>query len=459
MQIRTKLTLQFILIVASILLFSLFAIYYFSEKYRQGEFYNILKNKAITTADLLIKVQEVDSSLLKIIDKSKKDVLYYENISVYNFRNEEIYTNNDAINFSVLLNDFPETLNQIRLYGEKHFSAGEMEIIGLPYIDRFNRFVVVAGAIDRYGLENIKNLKNILAVVFFIVLMAVGIAGWVYAGRALKPISAVVNEVDKISGTNLSLRLNERNHRDEIGRLSSTFNKMLNRIESAFKTQKTFVANASHELRNPLTKITSQLEVSLLKERTVQEYKTLISSVLDDIKNLNEISHRLLQLAKISSIQEDLKFSPLRIDDLIWEAKTEFLLQHSGCKVNFFLDKLPEDETKLTIRGNAPFLKTCFMNLMENACKFSPDKTVTVKLFCRPQQIILLFEDKGTGIDENDLPHIFEPFYRSKNSADTIGYGIGLSLVEKITLLHRAQIKADSRVNTGTIFTLTFPLS
>ncbi|MBI2966599.1 MAG: HAMP domain-containing histidine kinase [Bacteroidetes bacterium] len=459
MQIRTKLTIRFTVIAASILFFSLCSIYYFSEKHRENEFYNALKNKAFTTADLLIKVQEVDSSLLKIIDKNKKDVFHYENISVYDYVNKEIYTNNDSINFIELLPQFHETINQIRLYGEKRIEVGEMEIIGLSYIDRFNRFVILSGAIDKYGLENLKNLKNILTIVFLIVLLAVAIAGWIYAGRALKPISSVINEVDKISGTNLNLRLNEGNRKDEIARLSSTFNKMLNRIESAFKLQKTFVATASHELRNPLTMITSQLEVSLLKERNNGEYKKIISSVLDDIKNLNKISHGLLQLAKIDSAESDLGFSPVRMDDLIWETKTEFLSLYPECKVNFFIDNLPEDEKKLTINGIPQYLKICFFNLMENACKFSSDNTVTLKLFSEQKQIVIHFTDKGSGINQNDLPNIFEPFYRGEYVLYKKGYGIGLSIVKKIILLHNAQITVNSELKVGTTFILIFPLS
>jgi len=458
MQIRARLTLQFILIVASILFFSLFTIYYFSEKHREIEFHTQLRNKAITTAELLIKVQEVDSTLLKIIDKSKKDVLHLENISVYNYKNEEIYTNNDTIRFSKLIPDINNAIDRVRLRGEISVTSGEMEIIGLPYIDRFNRFVVIAGAVDRQGLNNIKNLKRILIAVFFIMLIAVGVAGWIYAGRALSPISKVINEVSKISETSLDLRLEEGNRKDEIELLSSTFNKMLERIEKAFKVQKTFIANASHELRNPLTKITAQLEVALLNERKNEEYKKIISSVLDDIKNLNDVAHRLLQLAKISSIQTDLRFTPLRLDDVIWETKNEFLSQHPDCKINFFLNDLPEQETKLIINANAAFLKICFLNLIENACKFSPDKTVTIKLLAQQQQLTVVFEDKGIGIDQNDLPHIFQPFYRSKNATPTIGYGIGLSLAHKIILLHKAKILVSSQTNKGTSFTLIFPL-
>lgn len=458
MQIRAKLTLQFIVIVASLLFFSLFAIYFFSERHRQNEFYSQLKKKAITTAELLIKVQEVDSTLLKIIDKSKKDVLYYENISVYNYKNEEIYTNNDTIKFSDLIPRLHDAINLVRLEGEIKIEAGEMEITGLPYIDRFNRFVVLAGAIDLHGSGNIKNLKQILIAVFVIMMIVVGIAGWFFSGRALAPILKVMNDVDKISESSLDLRLDEGGKKDEIERLSSTFNKMLERIEKAFKIQKTFIANASHELRNPLTKITSQLEVALLNERENVEYKKIISSVLEDIKNLNEVAHRLLQLAKISSMQNDLKFELLRLDDLIWETKAEFLALQPDCKVNFHLDELPDEEKWLMIKGNPLFLKTCFANLMENACKFSSDRTVSIKLFAQHRQLTIVFEDKGPGIPGEDLPFIFEPFYRSKNSSGTLGYGIGLSLTRKIVLLHKAQISVNTEMEKGTKFTLVFPI-
>lgn len=459
MKIRARLTLQFIAIVASLLFFALFAIYYFSEKHREKEFYSQLRKKAVSTAELLIKVQEVDSTLLKIIDKNKKDVLYYENISVYNYKDEEVYTNNDTIAFFQDISATKDAIDRVRLEGEIQVRAGAMEIIGVTYIDRFNRFVVIAGAIDKQGISNIKNLIHILYAMFCILLVAVGILGWFYAGRALAPISKVVSEVDKISESSLDMRLDEGGSKDEIEILSSTFNKMLERIEKAFNLQKTFIANASHELRNPLTKITSQLEVALLQESDNKTYKDIIASVLDDIRNLNKVSNRLLELAKLSSIKTDIEFNMLRLDDLIWETKLAFVAMHDECKVNFQLERLPEDENKLLINGNAILLKTCFINLMENACKFSTDNTVTVKLLPADDQLQVTFHDKGSGIDNNDLPYIFEPFYRSKNSAETIGYGIGLSLAQKIIILHKAQIQVNSEINKGTTFTLIFPLT
>lgn len=459
MQIRSRLTLQFIFIVASILFFSLSSIYYFSKVHRENEFYHVLKKKAITTADLLLKVHEVDSSLLKIIDKSKKDVLLLENISIYNEWNVEIYTNNDSIDFSRLVNEFDRNLIRIRESGEIKISAEPMDILGVSYISRQKKYVVLAGAVDSFGLESLNNLKKILFTVFVITLVAAGMAGWLYAGKALRPISSLVDYVDKITENNLNTRLHEGNRKDEIARLSFTFNKMLDRIESAFKVQKTFVANASHELRNPLTKITSQLEVALLNDREKEEYKKTISSVLEDIKNLNEISYRLLQLAKISSLEADTRFTSVRMDDLIWETKMEFLAGRPDSTVNFFLDKLPDSEQELTIMGNTPLLKICFVNLIDNACKFSNSRSATIKLSSGRKKIIIQVIDHGKGIDKNDLPYIFEPFYRSKNSVLVAGHGIGLSLVDKIVRLHYGRISVLSEVNTGSTFTLTFPLS
>ena len=120
------------------------------------------------------------------------------------------------------------------------------------------------------------------------------VAGWFYSGRALKPISDVVKKVEEISITSLNLRVFEGNGKDEIGRLAKTFNNMLERLETSFGMQKNFIANASHELRTPLTSINGQLEVLMMKDRSTDDYKSALGSVLDDIKSLIDLSNRLL---------------------------------------------------------------------------------------------------------------------------------------------------------------------
>jgi len=452
MQIRTRLTLYFTGIVALIVLFAFLAIYYFSAQYRESQFYDRLRDKANTTAELLIKVDAVSAELLKIIDKNKKDLLYKENVSVYNYLDHELYTSNDSVNFTVS----PGLLDRIRLEGELHWQEGEFEVIGIRYIDKFNRFVVTAGAIDSYGLKKLQNLKNILLVSFVLILGVVALSGWIFAGRSLKPISRIVNKVNTISATSLGTRLDEGNRKDEIARLSATFNEMLNRIESTFKLQKAFVANASHELKNPLTIITSQVEVILLRERTPDEYRQTLASVLEDVRRLNQVSLRLLDLARLNSDEIKIDFKPVRVDELIWQCKEELSRKHPDYKITF-TPELPEEERQLIVSANDYLLRTAFMNLMDNGCKFSPAKEIHVTLRTIGSRVIIQFKDQGIGIGQNDLPYIFEPFYRGLNAVTLSGHGIGLSLVEKIIKLHKAQITVTSRIDNGTSFTVTVP--
>src|SRR5882757_1326436 len=147
MKIRTRLTIQFVGIVGLILLISYFVTYFFSAKYRENHFYDGLRKKANTTGELLIKANGGSPSLLKIIDKNKKDLLTGENITVYNSKNEQLYTNNDSFSFDTT-NNF---LNRIRTEGEIKWHEGNHTVIGINYGDKQNGIVITAGAIDSFG--------------------------------------------------------------------------------------------------------------------------------------------------------------------------------------------------------------------------------------------------------------------------------------------------------------------
>jgi signal transduction histidine kinase len=452
MQIRTRLTIQFVGIVAVILVISFIVLYFFSAQYRKNHFYDGLRKKANTIGQLLVNVDEVTPSLLKIIYQNKKDLLTSENITVYNGKNEPIYKSNDSIHFDTTGN----LLRRIRTEGELRWQQGDFKIIGIVFGDKTNGIVITAGAIDTFGESESRNLIVVMIVFLIVILGVVGISGWIYAGNALRPINKIVDKVEDISVLNLNARLDEGNKKDEIALLSTKFNKMLDRLEASFQLQKTFVANASHELKNPLTIITSQLEVILLRERTPEDYKKTIVSVLDDIRGLNEVSLRLLDLAKLNSDEIGVNFKPTRVDELLWQCKDELQLRESDYKISFSFD-LPDDEHELLIMGNEYLLKTVFINLMDNACKFSSDKEVIVTLKAVDKKVKINFKDKGIGISESDLPNIFEPFYRATNVRSIEGHGIGLSLVEKITKLHKATISVTSKPGEGSSFLISIP--
>lgn len=455
MQIRTRLTIQFTLLVSAIVLLSFIIIYFYTYLYIEDRFFQRLKNRAVTTAELLVKVDEVDLLLLKTIDRSDKDVLYRENITIYNFNNEKVYTSNDSLGFLTTR----QLLDEIRNSGEKRFHQGKFSMMGLRYGSKEKGFVIVAGAEDAYGTYIVNTLRDIMLFILIGIVGIVAVLGRLFARRALQPISDVIEQVNNIVPSSLDRRLIESNYEDEIGKLIQTFNNLLGRIENAFRLQKTFVANVSHELKNPLTKISSQLEVSLLNTRSSDEYRQTLVSVLEDVQDLSLLSNTLLELAKITADKPDVLFDDVRIDEILWKARDTVTQVKLGYQVILELDNLPEDEAQLCVKGNESLLETAFRNLMENACKFSPDRTVRVRFTPSAKQMTLTFTNKGDGIPSEQLPYIFQPFYRGNNANQIRGYGIGLSLVERIVKLHLGQIKVDSTQQIATVFTITLPIN
>ena len=149
------------------------------------------------------------------------------------------------------------------------------------------------------------------------------------------------------------------------------------------------------------------------KERSKEEYHQTLSSVLEDMKELNQVSNKLMQLAKINSDDASIEFGRLRIDELIWQAKASLLKTHPDYKISFEVVNLPEAEEKLFVQGNEQLLKTALLNLMDNGCKFSPDKSVKVRLSFSQQGLTAIeIQDKGPGIPPEELPLLFTPFYR-----------------------------------------------
>ncbi len=456
MQIRTKLTYQFTILVALILVLFSTAIYYFSANFREQEFYSRLKDKAITTAKLLSQdVKEVNPSILKAIDKYSVNNLPDEKVSIYDFQNILQYNSNDN-DTGVATN---ELINKIRLEKEIHYVEGENEVIGVLFEGQFDRFVVIASAFDKYGFSKLRFLKYVLLVGVLATIGLTVFSGLFFSKQALQPIANVVNQVDNISVSNLYSRVNEGNGTDEIALLAIKFNKMLQRLEAAFVMQRSFVSNASHELRTPLTSLTGQIEVSLMSDKINVETKNLLKSLLDDIKSLNELSNGLLDLAQASLDISEIRLTQLRIDELIGIATAELLKRNKDYKISVDFKEFPEEEERLILTGNEQLLKVAFINIVKNACKYSADKEAKAIIFFKQGGINIQVADTGIGIPKKDLEHIFEPFFRSENAKTYSGHGIGLTLTERIIKLHHGEITINSELNKGTLVDIFLPYS
>lgn len=453
MKIRSKLTYKFTLIVASLLLLFSLAIYLFNLRLRIERFDKRLHDKGMTTAKLFVKVLEENSHLLKIFDTHNYTKLANEKATIYDERGNELYTSSEMPAARV-----PDELKQLT-DTEKiiHFNHGDDEAIGFIYQDKGKKYMVTVSAFDSFGWGKINYLRTILALLNIFSIILIFGASWFFSGEALKPISRIVNEVNTITAYSLNTRVNEGKGKDEMALLAITFNKMLERLESAFQTQKSFVANASHELRTPLTSIKAQLQVALLNEREKEQYKYIMDSVLQDVNSLIDLSNGLLRLAQAGFDISEFKLTRIRMDELIFTCISEVKKKYLYQTINLGLNHIPYDDNDLTISGNEALIKIAVVNVIDNACKYSHQRPVDIKLHVDTFGIRAEFSDQGEGIEAAELPHIFDAFYRGSNVRQFRGNGIGLPLTLRIVKLHKGTLEVKSEMNKGTQVIMFFP--
>jgi signal transduction histidine kinase len=452
MTIRTRLTLLFTALVSTLLGVFCVVIYGAGDVYRREEFYERLRAEALASAELLFGKETISPDLFKLLDKNHMTVLNEEEIIIYNYLNRKVYES--GTDYLIVTKDI---LDRVRLEKEVRLREKTREIVGVLFTDRYNHLVVFASAVDKYGFLKQRNLGLVLAAGWLLATGVVFAAGRFFAGKSLEPIARIVGRIDAITASRLDLRLDEGNGRDEIAQLSGRFNRMLDRLEESFRAQRSFVSYASHELRTPLTAITGQIEVALLSDDDADELRAMLRSILDDARQLNRLTNGLLSLADVSRDESSVTFAPLHFDDLLWQVRSELLRAQANCTVRVQLEETDATDADFAIPGNEPLLRVVAFNLLENACKFSPDHSVGVRLSAQAGGIELRVHNFGPPIPPDELPNIFIPFQRGSNAHRVPGHGIGLPLIERIVRLHRGKLAVDSAQERGTTFTLTLP--
>lgn len=452
MKIQTKISIQFSLIVASLLTVFSFIIYQLFAEFREQEYYDRLKSKAVTTAQLLIKVDEIDRDLLKIIDKNTLSALVDEKVLVFDRQNRLFYSSLDdhVIHYEKALLD--------RVRKEKYVETqdNDNEIVGLLYELNGQQYVILASAYDKFGRSKMSNLRDTLVGGLIFGIGVTIVLGIFFAGNALGPVNQFITQISAITANNLRERLDERSGKDEIGRLASAFNKMLFRLEQSFELQKSFVSHASHELRTPLAALKSEVEISLDETLSVEEHRGILRTISKDIDRLIALSNSLLQIVKPlkTSLNNAVE---VRLDDLIFQTQHELLVGKPNYHIAVEYAQEPENEEKIMVLGEEVLLKTVFINILDNACKYSPDHHALVMIDFTDTYTLISVQDKGIGIPSEDVSSIFEPFYRSKNAMNSAGFGVGLSICRKIVELHKGKIHVTSKLREGSTFAVELP--
>lgn len=454
MPVRLRITILFVILVMFLLALICGSIYYFSYTNRINTIKTRLTNRAKTTASLLAQREIFDQQLVRRIDSLTTIALKNKTVQAYDSNNRLIYFYSDVPGDSLMVDT--SILQRSRTDGPVFFDYGQKEVIAYPWMENVS-MVVISAAEDVEGKKGIQTLQSILVFSFLIGSALVMIAGYIFSKTIIQPIKKITSEAKTISAQNLTRRIKSGTSKDEWDRLVATLNELLDRLQESFELQRRFISNASHELSTPLTSVSSQIDVSLQRDRTASEYKQVLQSIHQDVHHMSKLVQTLLEFAKASGNPGGLEINLVRVDDVLFRLPAEMAKIDPEYSVNIQFAQLPEDEELLLVFGNEPLLFTAFRNIVMNACKYSDDHQALVKLSVEESRLNISIADKGKGIPADELKTIFQPFYRVEENISKQGFGLGLSLADRIVKLHKGLIKVESEINVGTEFIITLP--
>jgi heavy metal sensor kinase len=290
-----------------------------------------------------------------------------------------------------------------------------------------------------------------------LLILAAGVGYWM-SRKALSPVDELVRTAREVSGTNLSLRLQKLDTGDELARLSDTLNEMLDRIEVAFHRITEFTADASHELRTPVSLIRTEAELALRRSRGEAEYKESLRHILLEAERTTGLIEQLLSLARADSGREILELKPVDLRPLLkrivegWQQVAAIRGLHLSSQI---------DEEHGFVSGDETLLRRLTDILLDNAIKYTPAHgSVNVTLDSRGDKLIVTVQDTGIGIAKEEHPKIFERFYRVDKARTRAqgGAGLGLSIAEWIVVQHHGSIGVESSPGEGSSFRVELPM-
>lgn len=310
------------------------------------------------------------------------------------------------------------------------------------------------------SLENVEeattNLVRSLLLGIPVVLILAGISGYFLAGRSLRPISQITETARKIGANELSNRIDYFGPGDEIGQLANTFNAMLERLEESFEREKRFTSDAAHELRTPLGILKGQLEVTLRRVRKPQEYRRQLQSLQEHVERLIRLSNAMLYLSSFGKGKQKWDPEAIELDELL----EKLLAEISPIGKQKELAFTSEIQNELFVWGDRDQLLQLFINLFDNAIKFSPKKGL-ISLKARENGTVVKVEMKNSGkfVSIKESEKLFEPFFRldPSRSSEFAGAGLGLSIAKEIVEIHKGEIKASNDKKAGFIIEVTLP--
>jgi len=412
------------------------------------------------------KLKKIDSTKLAIVDtvetiepdetwnKIYEHLLWNSKnnfIFITDLNDEEIYRSANLKNDTLYFAGNIET-DKINFLWSSNLRSKSMRLAAT----KTDKMKILVG----YPFEEISDILNELFSVLILIIpisfVISIVTGWFLARKSLQPVDQITRTAREISSLNLSKRIPPNEIDDEIGRLITTFNEMIDRLQKSFEQTKQFSVSASHELRTPLTILRGEIEVALKSNKTPEEYVNTLKSLLDEVVRMSSIIDSLFNLTKSDAGQTDVHFEIINLDTLVMELYEDSEHLAKNKNISILLNKM--DEVK--IRGDKVKLRQLFLNLIDNAIKYNNEfGKVEISLYKENKTAIFTISDTGIGIPKESINKIFERFYRvdKARSRELGGSGLGLAIAKWIVELHKGTIEVSSELGKGTTFVIKFP--
>lgn len=449
MKIKDRLALYFTMISTVTLLIVLCAVYFMFVKFMEADFYTRLKERTTVTAKLYLEADEISADSLDKVRNQYLEKLNGEVIRIYNSKNTAAFIGDDQKYWT------NATINKVRKQKKLQFKDGYRQVVGVFYKDNQGDFVILASAIDRSTFYRLEKLRNIMAVTFVIIFILLLISGRWISKKILKPLDLFIAEVRQIKSSNLHFRVQEGKNNDEIYLLARNFNVLMEHLEQAFVLQKSFIANASHELRTPVTRIMMTSELSLSQQRATKDYQEALLSVMEDAENMDKIITGLVELAQADLEFGNQQLSVVRLDEMLLSIAQEW--KKKGNILSVAIADQHDPERIFLLLANSTLLFIAINNIIANAFKFSDQQEVSCLLTISGTHLVLSVTDRGPGIKDIILPEIFKPFYSFSEKQPNMGKGMGLYMAQKIITIFKGTLEVFNEKEQGATFVIRLP--
>ena len=437
--------------IAFFLLFAIISIFIYISfsNFRKVEFNERLEINAINSLNLFIN-KDKKSGVDNIFFNQKTYQVINEKIWIFNKEKQLLYQSSNE----VLDKKYIQSIDSIQTIEEVFYLKNKEHLFCKYVKNKKDSYYLFVSAIDKYGNSKLHFLLYTLLISFSIGTIIAWVMTYLLAKKLLFPLYKFQHQITNISANNMNKMLVQNSNIIEINILTKAFNKMLNRLNKSYTSQKEFTSNASHELRTPLSRIILQID-TLLNDNTLAVHtRNYLGEMQKNTTHLNEMINSLLLLTNLNSrnIQEKLK--PIRIDEVLFNAFEKVHHYYQDFQMDF---SISNEHISLEIEGIESLLEIVFENMFRNAYRYSNDKKINVMISeSNKNELKILLTNNGDTLNEKETEKLFSAFYRGQNVSNTMGSGLGLHIVKRILTLHNAIITYQNEQNTSNRFTIIF---